>query len=139
MIQRHWTYDIWPAGKRNDTNAIVWTAFDKFSRHFSDCVHARRFLAADRKIFGQHRSGDIKHEHNIDPARVYLSKTLAELRTRECDGENRQRCKQQGSKDFSSARGALFSNGAKSRCRRERQGGSRPAFPAQIGEQRNRE
>src|SRR6266566_8444676 len=107
MIQRHWTYDIWPAGKRNDTNAIVWTAFDKFSRHFSDCVHARCFLAADRKIFGQHRSGDIKHEHNIDPARIYLSETLAELRTRERNNKNRERGEQKRPKDFSSARRAL--------------------------------
>ena len=92
MIQRHWAYDIRPPGKGDDTDAIVGTAFDKFACYFADRIHARRFLAADRKIFREHRSGDIKHEHNVDSARVYLSETLPELRTRERDDENSQRC-----------------------------------------------
>src|SRR5262249_3135316 len=82
VIQRHRTNDIWTTGECDNADAIVWPSFYKLACDFANRIYARRFLSADCKIFRQHRAGDIQYEHDIDPARLDLSKTLAELRTR---------------------------------------------------------
>ena len=117
MIQRHRAHDIRTTGECNNADAVVRPSFNKFACDFADRIYPGRFLSTDRKIFCQHRPGDIEHEHDIDPAGFDLRETFAKLRTRECNDENRERRKQQRPKDLSEARRALFSNDAKKRCR----------------------
>ena len=65
-------------------------AFDELARDLANRIHTRRFLAADRKIFRQHRAGDVQHEHDVDSAGLDLRKALAELRTRKTNHEKSQ-------------------------------------------------
>ena len=139
MIQRHRAHDIWATGKRNDADAIVWASFDKFACDFANRVHARRFLAADREVFRQHRTGNVQHEHDVNSASLDLCEALAELRAREGNHQECQRQQQQRPQDFTGSRGALSSDRSQTRCRRIRQRCSRPAFPAQPRKQRYRQ
>jgi hypothetical protein len=50
-------------------------------------IYAGRFLAADREIFGQHRAGNVQHQHDVDSAGFDLCKTFAKLRTGESNHE----------------------------------------------------
>ena len=90
MIKRHRAHDIRTTGKRNDADTIVRPALDKLARDFANRIYARRFLAADCKIFGQHRAGDIQHEHDVDTAGFDLREAFAELRTRKTNHEESQ-------------------------------------------------
>ena len=90
MIQRHRAHHIRATGKRNNADAVVRPALDKLARDFANRIYARRFLAADCKIFGQHRAGDIQHEHDVDTAGFDLREAFAELRTRKTNHEKSQ-------------------------------------------------
>ena len=94
MVQRHRAHDVRPTSERNDADSIVRPPFDKFACDFADRIHSCRFLSANREVFRQHRPGDIKYEHDVDPTRLDLSKTLAELRARKPNDENRKRSEQ---------------------------------------------
>src|SRR4030095_14831879 len=83
VIQSHRAHDIWATGKRNDADAIVWASLDEFPRDFPNRIYASRFLASDREIFRQHRSGNVQHEHDVDSAGLDLRQAFAELRARE--------------------------------------------------------
>ena len=90
MIQRHRADDIRTTGKRNDADAIIWPSFNEFLGDRANRIDARCFLAADCKIFRQHRAGNVQHEHYVDSARLDLREAFAELRTRESNHEESQ-------------------------------------------------
>ena len=83
MIKCHRTYDIWTTRECDDAYVIIRPAFNEFARHFAYRIHSRRLLSANCKIFREHRSGDVQHEHDINPAGLDLRETFAELRTRQ--------------------------------------------------------
>ena len=95
MIQCHRANHIRATRECDDADAVVWSAFDEFTCDFADRIDTRRLLSADCKILGQHRSGDIQRQDNIDPTGFDLSKTFAELRTREGNHEDRNRSQHQ--------------------------------------------
>src|SRR6266478_1232376 len=135
VIQRHGTHDIWTTGECDNADAIVWSSFYEFACDFADRIDSRRFLPADGKIFRQHRARDVEHEHDINPARLDLSKAFAKLRTRQPNYQDRQRSQQQCPQNFSCARGTPFSDCLKSRCRRISQRRSWSALSAQPRQQ----
>src|SRR5713226_6037997 len=89
VIQSHRTYHVRPAAEGDDANAIIRPTLDELSRYFTDRIKPRCLFAADRKIFYQHRPGDIEHEHDVDAAGFDLSKTFTKLRPRQRDDEKR--------------------------------------------------
>ena len=129
VIQRHRADDVGPAGERDDADAIVRPAFDELSRDFADGIDSRRLFPADREIFCQHRSGNIEHEHDVDPAGLDLGETFAQLRPRQRDDKNCQSCEQQRAQNFAGARRALLSDGSGVRCRRKMSAAAAPRFP----------
>jgi hypothetical protein len=50
VIQRHWTYHVGTACKRNDSNTIVRPSFNKLAGYLANRIYTRRFLTADCKI-----------------------------------------------------------------------------------------
>src|SRR5205823_2002779 len=109
-------YDIRTTCECDDPDSIVGPAFNKLACDFADRVDTGRFLSADRKILGQHRSGDIERENNVDPTGLDLCKTLAELRTRQRDHEDSKRSQKQCSQNFPRTGGAFFSDRPKACC-----------------------
>src|SRR5437870_13853902 len=95
VIESHGTHDIRTTGECDNADAIIWSYFYKFPCDFADRIDSRRFLPPDRKIFRQHRAGDVQPQHDINPARLDLSKASAELRTRQPNYQDRQRSEQQ--------------------------------------------
>ena len=91
VIERQRTHHIRPPGEGDDPDAVVRPGFDELSRHFADGVNPRRRIAADREILGQHRAGNVEHDHDVDPARFDLGQALAELRPGECENQNGER------------------------------------------------
>src|SRR5262249_33191167 len=94
MIQRHWAHDIRSTRKGNNADAIIWPGFDELACYFANSVHPRRLLSPDCKILREHRSGDVKHEHNIDPTCFHFGETFTKLRTRERYNEDSERRQQ---------------------------------------------
>ena len=87
VIERHRADDVRPSGKGDDADPVVRPALDEFARHLADRVDAGGLVAADREILRQHRTGNIEHEHDVDPARFDLGQALAQLRPRHRDRE----------------------------------------------------
>ena len=90
---------------------------------------------ADREILGQHRAGNVEHDHDVDPARFDLGQALAELRPGERENQNGERKIEQAMHDAARARSAALAERAQRRGRGKDQGGRRAALTAQPGQQ----
>ena len=74
---------------------------------------ACRLLAADGEILGQHRAGNVEHEHDVDAARLDLRETLAELRTRQGDDEESQGRRSSARRNFPTRAALVFPSARK--------------------------
>ena len=118
VIQCHRADDVWSSRERDHADTVVRPAFYEFARDFANRVDPRRFVAADGEIFCQHRTGNIEHEHDVDAARLHLSKALAELRSRQRHDEKGEAQPDKRPEKFAGSARATFPRARNARWQR---------------------
>ncbi len=139
VIERHRADDVGVSGEGDDPDPVVRPSLDELARHFANRLEARGLVAAHRKILGQHRLRNVEHQHDVDPAGLHLRETLAQLRPRHGDDQEREAQQKQAAQELSRARRARLPEGPQSAGRRKSERGGGSALPAELGEQRNRQ